>query len=242
MTRPASPPDLTLTYGPHPDHVIDVRLPARVPAPVVVIVHGGFWRAAHDRAHTGPMASALVDAGYVVAAPEYRRVGQDGGGWPGTLDDIAAALDAIPDLLTPYTAEPPVWMGHSAGGHLVLWAATRPGSVVRAVIPLGGCADLTLAAELGLGDGATQALLGGDPGEVPDRYAAADPARLPRPDVPVTLVHGADDEIVPIEVARSYAERTGAALRELPDTGHFALIDPLSPAWPHVLETLPVRP
>lgn len=242
LTRPAPPPDVTLAYGPHPEHVIDVRLPARLPAPITVIVHGGFWRAAYDRTHTGPMASALAAAGYVVATPEYRRVGQEGGGWPGTLDDVAAALDAAPGLLAPYGTEPPIWMGHSAGGHLVLWAAARPGAPTRAVIPLGACADLTLAAELGLGDGATQALLGGGPDEVPDRYAAADPARLPPPAVPITLVHGADDQVVPVEVARSYAAKTGAPLRELPGTGHFALIDPLSSAWPHVIGALPGRP
>lgn len=242
LTRPAPPPDVTLAYGPHPEHVIDVRLPARLPAPITVIVHGGFWRAAYDRTHTGPMASALAAAGYVVATPEYRRVGQEGGGWPGTLDDVAAALDAAPGLLAPYGTEPPIWMGHSAGGHLVLWAAARPGAPTRAVIPLGACADLTLAAELGLGDGATQALLGGGPDEVPDRYAAADPARLPPPAVPITLVHGADDQVVPVEVARSYAAKTGAPLRELPGTGHFALIDPLSSAWPHVIDALPGRP
>src|SRR5947208_16463915 len=94
LTRPAPPPDRTLSYGPLPDHIVDVRLPPRLPAPIVVVIHGGFWRAAYDRAHTGPMATALAAGGYVVAIPEYRRIG-----WPGTLDDVAAALDAVPDLL-----------------------------------------------------------------------------------------------------------------------------------------------
>jgi acetyl esterase/lipase len=125
LTRPAPPPDLTLAYGPHPDHVIDLRLPASLPAPLVVMIHGGFWRAAYDRTHTGPLTSALAAAGYVVAIPEFRRTGQEGGGWPGTFDDVTAALDAVPRLLAPYSEDPPVLLGHSAGGHLAVWAATR---------------------------------------------------------------------------------------------------------------------
>jgi acetyl esterase/lipase len=239
LTRPAPPPDLTLTYGPHPDHVIDVRLPARLPARIVVLIHGGFWRAAFDRTHTGPMASALASAGYVVATPEYRRTGQEGGGWPGTFDDVAAALDAVPGLLAAYDSQPPALLGHSAGGHLALWAASRSAGSVRGVVSLAGCADLGMCSRLGLDDGATDLLLGGSPDEVPERYTFADPAQLPPLAVPVTLLHGTADDRVPVEVSRSYAERTGAELRELSGAGHFALIDPLSPVWPRVLETLP---
>ncbi|GLY78796.1 alpha/beta hydrolase family protein [Actinoallomurus iriomotensis] len=242
LTRPAPPPDLTLRYGPHPDHVIDVRLPAASPGPLVVVLHGGFWRSAYDRTHTGPMASALASGGWVVAIPEYRRTGQEGGGWPGTFEDVAAALDAVPSLLEPYTAAPPVVLGHSAGGHLALWAATRPAARMRAVVSLAGCADLGMCSDLHLDDGATDLLLGGSPAEVPDRYAAADPVRLPVPSAPVRLLHGTSDDRVPIEVSRSYAARRDAPLRELPGVGHFALIDPLSGAWPAVLESLPLRP
>jgi acetyl esterase/lipase len=239
LTRAAPPPDRTLPYGPLPEHVVDVRLPTRLPAPIVVVLHGGFWRAAYDRTHTGPMAAALAAAGHVVAIPEYRRTGQEGGGWPGTFDDVAAALDAIPGLLAPYGSGPPVWLGHSAGGHLALWAASRAGAPTGGVVSLAGCADLGMCAALGLGEGATVALLGGTPAEVPDRYSFADPVRLPPPAAPVTLLHGTADDRVPIEVSRSYAERTGAELRELPGVGHFALIDPLSTAWPSVLAALP---
>jgi pimeloyl-ACP methyl ester carboxylesterase len=101
--------------------------------------------------------------------------------------------------------------------------------------------DLAMCSALGLDDGATDLLLGGPPSAVPDRYAFADPAQLPRPAVPVTLLHGTTDDRVPIEVSRSYAERAGVPLRELPGTGHFALIDPLTPAWPHVLAALSQR-
>lgn len=238
LTRPAPPPDLTFAYGPGPEHVVDVRLPARLPAPLVVVIHGGFWRETYDRTHTGPQATALAEAGYVVAVPEYRRTGQEGGGWPGTFDDVAAALEALPALLAPYTPGPAILLGHSAGAHLALWAATWPGAPVRAVVSLAGCADLTMCARLNLDEGATELLLGGSPDAVPDRYASADPALLPPLTVPVILLHGTADDRVPIDVSRSYASRTGAALRELPGAGHFALIDPLSPVWPQVLEAL----
>lgn len=235
LTRPAPPPDLTLSYGPLAEHVIDVRLPSRLPAPLVVMIHGGFWRSAYDRRHTGPMTSALSAAGYVVAVPEYRRTG-GGGGWPETFDDVAAALAAVPELLAPYADGPPILVGHSAGGQLGLWAA---GSVeARRVVSLAGCLDLGMCSSLGLDDGATDLLLGGTPSTVPDRYARADPARLPVPPAPVILLHGTADDRVPIAVSRSYAARTGVPLVELPDVGHFALIDPLSTAWPRVLDAI----
>ncbi len=107
LTRPAPPPDQVLRYGPGPDHVTDLRLPAsgqagdrRRPAaaPLVILLHGGFWRVAYDRSHAGPLAAALAVAGYAVCVPEYRRTGQVGGGWPGTFDDVAAAVDALPGL------------------------------------------------------------------------------------------------------------------------------------------------
>lgn len=237
LTRPAPPPDVTLSYGPGPYHVIDVRLPPSSPAGLIVMLHGGFWREEYDRTHTGPMTSALAAAGYVVATPEFRRTG-GGGGWPGTFDDVAAALDAAPGLLAPYSSSPPVLVGHSAGGQLALWSATRPGARARAVVSLAGCADLAMCSRLGLDDRATDLLMGGSPDEVPERYAYADPATLPAPTLPVTLLHGTADDRVPIEVSRSYAARTGATLRELPGVGHFALIDPLSTAWPAVLEAV----
>jgi acetyl esterase/lipase len=236
LTRPAQPPDLTLTYGPDPEHLIDVRLPAQWPAPVVVVMHGGFWRSEFDRTHTGPMATALAASGYVVAVPEYRRTGGPGGGWPGTFQDVAGALTAVPELLASYSAGPVTWVGHSAGGHLALWAACSvPEASVAKVISLAGCVDLSLCSTLGLDDGATDLLMGGGPESVPDRYAVADPALLEPPGVAVTLIHGTRDDRVPIEVSRSYAACRPAELLELPGVEHFGLIDPLSSAWGAVL-------
>jgi acetyl esterase/lipase len=255
LTRPAAPPDHTATYGPGPDHVIDIWLPPQRPAPLVVVIHGGFWRARYDRIHARPMANALAAAGYAVAVPEYRRVGSPGGGWTGTFDDLAAALDAVGDLAAPYGADPgrTVWVGHSAGGHLALWAAARrrlpPQSPWYAdrppagVVSLAGCVSLALGAEWGEGDGAVADLLGGLPDQVPERYALADPAALLPLGTPVTLVHGTDDAAVRVEMSREYAARATEAgdqvsLVELAGVEHFGLIDPLSAAWPRVLAAI----
>lgn len=260
LTRPAPPPDLTLRYGPDAEHVVDVRLPpGDGPAPLVVVVHGGFWRAAYDRAHAGPQSVALAAAGYAVATVEYRRVGTPGGGWPGTLDDVALLTDTVPGLVAEATdrradAARVALVGHSAGGHLALWAAARhrlPASSrwhraaalpVRGVVSLAGVGDLALADELHLGDDATRALLGGSAAEQPQRYAEANPAAL-LPAGAAILVHGTADQQVPVEVSRCYVERartSGAPvqLRELAGTAHFELIDPLTRAWPVVLDAV----
>lgn len=236
LTRPAPPPDRTVSYGDHPDQVIDVRepaagQPARSP---VVFIHGGFWRVAYGRDHTGPLAVDLARRGWPVAQLEFRRVGQDGGGWPGTLDDIRAGLVCAGEQL----GGPPIVAGHSAGGHLALWAAGSAAVPVRGVLALAGVCDLRLGYQLNLGNGAVAALLGGGPEEHPDRYSQADPMVHGRLDAPVTLVHGLADPYVPVALSRSYAAATGAHLVELPDVEHFGLIDPEAGAWPAVLTAL----
>lgn len=247
LDRPAPPPDLTLPYGRQPEQVIDYRLPRALPAPLIVLVHGGFWRPAFDRSHLGPMAHALAAGGSVVAVPEYRRAGMADEGWTGTFDDIASALDQVVVMAGRHGADTGTitWAGHSAGGHLVLWAAARPalppGSpwhgacLATHVVSLAGCSSLRLCAEWNLGGGAVRALLGGGPDEVPERYALADPAALPAPDVPVTLVHGTDDNTVPLAMSQAFQ---AGRLIAIPGAGHFDLIDPDSPAWPQVLPVL----
>ncbi|QMU74910.1 alpha/beta hydrolase [Streptacidiphilus sp. PB12-B1b] len=260
LTRTAPPPDLTTAYGPLPEQVVDLRLPDAPARTLVVLVHGGFWRAAYDRTHTGPLADALARAGFAVAVPEYRRMDSPGGGWPGTFDDVAAFTDALdpqaPDGICArhgLRPERTVLVGHSAGGHLALWAAGRhrlpEGSPWRTgrrpdrVVPLAGCVSLALCDALGLDDGAAAGLLGGGAAELPDRYALADPAALLPLGVPVTLLHGVEDVTVPPEVSRDYAARAGRAgdpveLVELPALEHFALIDPDSAAWPTLLAAI----
>jgi acetyl esterase/lipase len=260
LERPAAPPDTTVHYGELPEHVADVYLPQAKHdnGTLVVVVHGGFWRVEYDRVHVRPMCEGLAAAGCTVASIEFRRTGQPGGGWPGTLDDVALAVDAVPELVARAlgtTLPRVVLLGHSAGGHLVTWAASRPSlppsspwfrpdAGADLVVDLAGVCDLRHAHALCLDDHATRDLLGGGPDDVPDRYAAADPASL-TPATPVVVVHGTQDEQVPIAVSRSYVAAMAVAgvgerirLVELADVEHFALIDPLSPAWPSVLDAV----
>jgi acetyl esterase/lipase len=258
LTRAAPPADFVISYGPGADHVAEVRLPAAGgrPAPLIVFLHGGFWRVAYDRTHTGPLAAALAAAGYAVCVPEFRRTGQPGGGWPGTFDDVATAVDRLPAQVRQaggpaVTGDEPVLLaGHSAGGHLALWAAGRhqlpPDSAwysqhrARGVVALAPVSDLAACHKQGLGSGAADPLMGGGPDEVPDRYRAADPAVLLPVGCPVRVVHGSADDRVPCAMSREYVHRARAAgdeicLDELPGTGHFEVIDPLSAVWPEVL-------
>jgi acetyl esterase/lipase len=237
LSRPAPPPDVVLRYGDHPDHVIDLRLPAGGARKLVIFLHGGFWRAAFDRSHTGPLAADLAGRGYAVACVEYRRVGQPGGGWPGTLDDVEAALAALPGLVRPH-ADPAgaVLAGHSAGGHLALLNAATPG--LAGVVALAPVADLAAAYHTGIGAGAVALLLGGGPDEVPERYDRADPARRGPVPVPTEIIHGDLDDRVPLSISTGYADAVGGTrcrLRVLPGEDHFGVIDPLSTAWPHVV-------
>ena len=260
LTRAAPPPDFVVSYGPGRDHVADVRLPpvpSAAPAPLVLFLHGGFWRAAYDRTHTGPLAAALAAAGFAVCTPEFRRTGHPDGGWPGTFDDVAAAVDQLPTLVREaagadvISGEPAVLAGHSAGGHLALWAAARhmiPAGMpwhtgpprVAGVVALAAVSDLDACYTLGLGHGAVVALLGGGPDQYPERYRITDPMRLHPLGCPVQLVHGTADSVVPCSLSTSFLARGSAAgddvsLTELPGAGHFDVIDPLSDVWPQVV-------
>jgi acetyl esterase/lipase len=251
----ADQPSLVVRYDDHRDGVIDVFLPnerqRERAAPLVVLLHGGFWREQWDRTHLRPMAWALVHEGFVVATPEYRRVGGLGG-WPQTAYDVRLGLATVRALIDEAAPDrvdvnaPYVLAGHSAGGHLALWAGQQAGAgFVSHVVALAPVSDLEAAARLRLDEGATQDLLDGEPSEVPFAYAEADPRRL-LPDGPrVTILHGDQDQRVPVAMSRSLAEsvpsaRSRASLTyvELSGTDHFALIDPDSAVWPTVLGAL----
>jgi acetyl esterase/lipase len=239
-----------VTYGDGPDHVADVRLPqtntSGTRIPLVLFLHGGFWRDAWDREHVGSLATALADEGFAVATPEYRRVGPNGvtPGWPHTFDDVRAAVRRVPSLVSHHARLDPsglVLAGHSAGGQLALWAAgtlhePRP----SAVVALAPVADLRAAYQRNLDDGAVEALLGGPPEERPDRYAEADPMALVPLGTRIVLVHGGRDTQVPPELSHRFADAARAAgddvhLVDLPEADHFQLIDPQSPYWPAVV-------
>lgn len=234
-------PERTIAYGIDPAQVYDVRLPTTSPTgTTVVVVHGGFWREGWDREHAAAQAQAFADAGHHVAVVEYRRTGMPGGGWPGTVDDVSAAVDAV--RADPTLPDRCVLVGHSAGGHLVALAAARPEATgLAGVVALGGCVDLALTRDDHLGDGAAAAFMGVADGAA---WAQADPARNP-PLVPVVLVHGDADDTVPLRVSESYlrATRTAAPqaavdLQPVAGAGHMDVIEPGSPAFGVVVEAV----
>ena len=234
LTREVAAPEASVSYGALPQHVADVRFgdERAIHRPLVVIVHGGFWRPTIDRAHTGPMAVALAKSGWTVAAIEYRRIpGQP----DATLEDVREALVTLPERVAKHDGRVLV-VGHSAGGHLTLWAAsTRPTEKLVGALALGPAADLRLAQQRNLGDGAALAFLGVDA----EQRADIDPRQMPSPQIKTTIVHGLHDEIVPIALAESYVEaHPQARLLRLGNAGHFAVIDPRSHEWPAVRREL----
>jgi dipeptidyl aminopeptidase/acylaminoacyl peptidase len=243
LDLPPPPPGQRIAYGADPNQFGHLRMPPGAgPHPVAIVLHGGFWRAAYDLLHIGHLCEAITRAGIATWSLEYRRIGQPGGAWPGTFEDVragAAHLLRIPGLDTRRVAA----IGHSAGGHLALWLAAERPVPLRGAVSLAGVADLRRAFELGLSRGVVRELMGASPEEAPDRYRLASPIeRLPVP-VPLRLLHGIEDDIVPIEIARRFhdaALRKGVDVRlaALPGAGHFELIDPRSSAWPPVLGVL----
>ena len=230
LSEPAPPADARLAYGPHPSQFVEFRR-ARVPGvrPLVIMIHGGFWRARFDLGYAGHACAALADAGFVTANLEYRRVGEEGGGWPGTLEDVQLAARFARAHAAEFGGDGSrcVAMGHSAGGHLALWLAAEMPDLAR-IVALGPVATLHQM----LSDQATVDFMGGTAGAYPERYAYADPARSSP--VPRAIIHGCEDESVPIAFSRAYAAQ--AQLVELPGADHFAVIDPMHVAWQQVLE------
>ncbi|GGV23431.1 lipase [Kitasatospora herbaricolor] len=230
-------------YGPHPNQVYDLW-PADDPdAPLVVLLHGGYWR--YDRMHLTPFAAHLARQGFTVALPGFRRMG-GAGGYPATFDDIALALATVPQG-RPYTLA-----GHCSGGHLALWAGARgllpadspwhTTELPDAVLALAPVADLTGAIRAGLSNDAALELLGG-PGLVEERLPLADPLTLLRAagttGVPTVVLHGDADEELPHAQFTDYtAVHLDAELVTLPGTGHYVLIEPGSAASRSVVDTL----
>lgn len=248
MALPSRPADHRIAWGAGAEQFGDLRLPAGPgPHPVVVLVHGGCWLSAYGLDYMGAMADALAAAGIASWSIEFRRVGSPGGGWPGTMQDVGAAIDHLRALSAshPLDLDRVALSGHSAGGHLVLWAAARgkqPASSplhtadplpVRGVVALAPIADLaaSVTAERPLCNGSAAQLLGGTPAEVADRYALASPAEMLPLGVPYVIVNGAEDPIVPPAHVTAFADRARKAgdrvrLEIVPASGHFEPVAP----------------
>jgi acetyl esterase/lipase len=233
------PADARIAYGDAPQQFGDLRLPKGAgPYPVAIVIHGGYWRSAYGLEHIGPLCAALTRAGMATWSLEYRRIGDAGGGWPGTGEDVLRGAEYVHTLAQRYPLDLArvVAIGHSAGGQLTLWLAAQKKMPLRGVVSLAGVADLRRAWELGLSRGAAAELLGGSPQEQPERYRQASPIALLPLGVPERLLHGTRDDVVPVEMSRRFLAAAAAAgddarLIELPDAGHFDLIDPRTPAW-----------
>lgn len=238
LERPAPEPHATLSYADRPTGVVDVFEPARAPRATIVLLHGGFWRAAYDRVHLRALAAGLAERGARVALPEYRRVGDAGGGFPGTVEDAQRILVAVPAMLG-VSPDAVVFAGHSAGGHLAVLAAATADVPPARVVSLAGVLDMRAAHRARLSGDAVAELAGSsDPG----RLAELDPMALPVPGCEVVLVHGARDAEVPSAYSVAYAARAARIrLTILDHADHYDLIDPLSPAFDAVWSALTPR-
>ena len=244
-------------YGTGDSQFGDLYLPTGAgPYPVVILLHGGFWRASYSLKLMRTLARDLAQRGIAVWNVEYRRVGNAGGGWPGTLQDVAHAADFLRHIASGSTLDlnRVVTLGHSAGGQLALWLAARarlphqsPLSVSKTplklvgAVSLAGANDLKLIWHHDLGQGAARAFLGGSPHTFPERYYLASPAALLPLGIPQVLVHGTGDSLVPLVISQHYARQATLAgdhvkLIELADADHFTLINSTTPAWSRIVE------
>ena len=258
LSQPPLSRTVRLAYGREAVQFGELHLPGSPGLfPTVILIHGGFWRVPFSYSMTS-LAEDLAKQGIAAWNIEYRRVGDTNGGWPTTLLDVAMAADYLQTIAPGYSLDLQrvVSLGHSAGGHLALWLAARPRIALDSVLantsaPLAltgaishaGVVDLEMAWRLNLGSGAAQELLGGSFNDVPERYAAASPAALLPLGIPQVLIHGTEDDRVPIEVSKVYAQAARAAgdpvtLIELKGADHFVLINTYSDAWVRTVEAL----
>jgi acetyl esterase/lipase len=249
LSRPAPPYDLRVPYGSDPNQFIDLRFPAHKSkvSPVVMNIHGGYWRAKYNLDHAGHLCAALTLQRFATANIEYRRVGNDGGAWPGTFADIRSAYQFLIQNAQRHHLDPKkfVVMGHSAGGQLALCLAAHERSVTR-VISLAGVVDLRQAYELHLSNDAVVEFLRGTPSAVPDHYREADPLCLSITQAQQWLIQGSADVDVPPKFSRDYVavkqkrqgnQKEDVHLLEISGADHFDLIDPQSRAWKQVHDT-----
>ena len=238
LELPPPPADVRIPYGADPNQFGDLRIPqGKGPHPAVIFLHGGYWHAAYDLRHAGHLCAALTAAGFATWSLEYRRIGQSGGGWPGTLDDVRAGARHLAKLVQRYNLDlrKVVAAGHSAGGQLALWLAAQRAADLRRVVALAAVSDLRQAYRLQLSDRVVEKFLGGTPEQVPQRYQAASPIELLPIPIEQRLLHGTADGVVPYAMSVAFAAKSkNATLVPLAGAGHFELIDPRSKQWPAV--------
>ncbi|MGA9529079.1 MAG: alpha/beta hydrolase [Terriglobales bacterium] len=253
LTLPPPPADARIRYGTDPNQFFDLRLPSSghsrdaksgKSSPLVINIHGGFWRSRYSLDHSGHMCAALTAKGIATANLEYRRVGNDGGGWPGTFDDIRKAYSVLAqnEQHHNFDLKKLLVMGHSAGGQLALCLSAHESGVQKA-ISLAGVLDLKRACELHLSNDAVEEFLGGTPSQVSEHYREADPMQLSIPHATQVLIHGSADDIVRVDFSRDYVaakhkQKENVELCEISGAGHFDLIDPRSPAWKTVEQSV----
>jgi acetyl esterase/lipase len=255
---PTAGPDHRIPYGEDSSQYGELRLPAGPgPHPVAVLIHGGCFKAAYATTRDlSAMGDALKASGIATWSVEYRRVGQPGGGWPGTYLDVSRAVEYVRTLAAshPLDLNRVAVVGHSAGGHLAMWAAARarvpagsdistaPSLRLRGVMNLAGPVDLTAnitGYQTLCRDSVITSLLGGTPATVPERYAHASPIKLLPLGIPQVLLMGEHEDFVPHALAETYAREARQAgdsvrLIVIPRAGHFEIASPRASTWPQV--------
>lgn len=256
----APPADAIERYGKAPEHFGELRLPPSAEegatVPVVVVIHGGCWLSDFGLEGTAALSAALTARGVATWNIEYRRVGDRGGGWPGTFEDVASAVDHLRVLARNYPLDLGriVATGHSAGGQLALWLGVRgrlpadaPGASnplpVRGVIALAAVTDLVTAEKVNVCGTAVRRLMGGTVKKRAQRYALTSPVHVLPLGIPQVLIHGDEDPIVKPSFSSAYAA-TAAQLDDpatyigIENAGHFELVAPDSDSWPRVEDAI----
>jgi len=253
--------DVRLHYGDHIEQFGDLYLPENTdgridkPSPVIVLLHGGCWRAAHSLLQLGGLCQSLTDLGYAVWNLEYRRLG-NGGGWPTTFTDVAKGTDFLKTIAEEYTLDLTkiITMGHSAGGHLALWLAARsilsidselytPNALnISAVVSLAGIPDLERGVEQNICRGACEELMGGLAADYPERYTQGSPHHISLGGIPQIHLLGELDPIVPVDYLQASLEQQQDpyTLQIIPDIGHFEMVMPDTVSWPYIKRSLEI--
>lgn len=243
---PPAAPGLHIAYGEGEFQFGELYSPAgKGPHPVAIVIHGGYWRARYDLRHIGHFCAGLAKEGIAAWCLEYRRLGNPGGGFPGTFDDVRAGALHLEKIAGGHALDTKrvIATGHSAGGQLALWLAKQRALPLRGLVPLAPVADLRRAYELKLSGNVVVDLLGGSPADVPNRYREASPIEMVPLKVAQRVFHGDRDADVPVELSRSYvaaAQRSGddCTLTEPKGAGHFEWIDPRTAEWRQVRDAI----